>query len=605
MITSLNFERIVYPNPEKQLKAKKLPLSKIIGLDSEAYTDGSPFMFGTSNGDIFAPEDVPHCFFSLDYVQANFALYNMKYDSGALLYHLPYDKLKQLWETGATDYTYEINNPETLTFSFRYKYIPHKMLRISMGKAQVTFWDIAQYFKQSLNSAAKKYLNKEKLDIATKRFTKKYVARFWNSIAKYCIQDATLTKELADYFINKLIEFDLNPTSLYSSASISYSYFTKKAKIVTSYKFYQDYPDLLKFACDAYEGGKFEVTQRGHFPHIYEYDITSAYPYEISNLVDISNAEIIRAKEYQNDATYGFLRVFIDNPRGVHLPCGIMVKNVRIYPCGKYYLTITKAEYDYIKTLDHVKIDILDAIWLFVKQKSYPYRDPILYLYDIKDRYKKTDKMLYSVIKINMNGWYGKLVQAIEDHKGNIHVGAAWNPMYGAIITANTRIQVTKLQNQLKDRCLAVHTDSVMLTTKLPDNVPVNGLGRFEYVEEGKGIIIACGMYQINKTCACKGFKPKRKSDGFFETWEDILNKYPKRKKIPHSMVKPESWVEVMAKNHPKNTINVFSRFPKVIDLNGDVKRTWEKSFKAEHFLSHSEIGAPKMMLHFDPPKNW
>jgi hypothetical protein len=608
MITSQDFDRVIYPNPEKQLKAKKLPLSKIIGLDSEAYTDGTPFMFATSNGDIFTAEDIPHCLFTLDYVQANFTLYNMKYDSGALLYHLPKQNLFELWETGRTEYSYSTKSyadDDQNIWSFKYRYIPHKMLRITSGKASITFWDIAQYFKSSLNYAAKKYLDKEKLDIPTKKFTRKYVARFWKAIAKYCIQDAKLTQELSVYVIDKLKSFDLNPSALYSSASISYSYFLKNSRIVTSWRFWNDSPDVLKFACDAYEGGKFEVTQRGYFPQLHEYDITSAYPYEISNLVDISNAVVHRSPDYQKDAVYGFLRVLIDNPESVHLPCGPMVNGVRIYPNGSYYLTITKQEYDYIKTLSQIHIEILDAIWLFVDKIVYPYRDPIMHLFAIKDRYKKTDPMLYTIIKINMNGWYGKLVQAIEDHEKRIHVGAAWNPVYGAVITANTRLQVTKIQNLMRDDCVAVHTDSVMLKRPLPSSVELNGLGKFEFVEKGAAVIIACGMYQINEVCACKGFKPKKKTKDHYETWVDILNKYPHRSRIPYSMVKPQSWVETMAKNHDKSQINVFTRFPKVIDLNCDVKRVWDYKLKAKEFLSHTQIGSPKIVVHFNKPKYW
>lgn len=628
MISSRDFDRIIYHNPEK-VKSKTKTIDKIIGLDTEAYTSGEPFMFCTSLVRTHTPDEIPHVFFTGDYIMANFMLWNMKYDSGALLYHLPLPNLLELWEIGSTKFP-----------PYRYKYIPHKLLRIYHGKQYVSFWDIAQFFRPrypSLDQAAKKYLNKSKSDIATKRFSRKYVKRFWKAISKYCIQDASLTAQLADYFINKLLQFGINPTTLYSSASISFQYFKENApRIVTAWRYWNECRPLLKFAVDSYEGGKFEVTQRGRFCG-YEYDITSAYPYEIANLIDISRATYSRTKEYQPKAVYGFLRCLIYNPDGKHIPCGIMINNVRIYPAGRFYLTITKEEYEYLLSLN-ITVEILDAYWLFVKYKKYPYRKPIQNLFKIKDEYKKkNDPMLVSISKIGMNGFYGKTVQALEiktkSKERKVQVGQGWNPIYGSVITANTRIKITKIQNLLQDSCLAVHTDSAMTTSPIPDNLLNSGLGEFEYVDSGKGVLIACGMYQIGTTCAFKGFKPRSciraktrdelislctkfnldtclirqddKSPYIPETWETILSRKKTRKKLKYRARRVESWVESMAKNHGKTSLNVFSDFDKEIDLNCDVKRIWPRIATGHRLLSSNDNSLPKIRYENNPPKYW
>lgn len=606
-VTSRDFDRLTYPNPGPALNDERSALRNIVGFDSEAYTTGEPFMFCTSHGDVLVPEEIPHRLFTVKYLAANFMLYNIRYDSGAILYHLPIQNLEELWRTGKT--TAEIPDVNGVVSKFRYKYIPHKLLRIYRGKQSISFWDIAQFYRASLDRAAQTYLNESKRDIATKRFKPEYVKRYWKAISKYCIQDAMLTARLGEYFINKLVQFGITPATIYSSASISFKHFSNNSRIVTSWRLWNENPDVLKFACDAYEGGKFEVTTRGRFTG-YEYDITSAYPYEIANLVDISNATCVRSREYQGPAVYGFLRCFIDNHEGRHIPCGVMVNNVRVYPAGRLYLTITKNEYDYLRKIG-VEVTILDGVWLFVRRRTYPYRHVIDELYDIKAKFKGKDKMLYSVSKVAMNGFYGKCVQAIDTHDGKILVGAGWNPIYGAVITANTRIKVTDMQNRLGDDCLAVHTDSIMVKnpvdcTAISRNRTTGylygkgALGNFEFVTEGSGIIVACGMYQIGEENAFKGFRPKPG-----DTWEKILSRHVNRKKIRYGVRHVESWVESMAKGHGKTKINVFEKAQKDIDLNCDTKRVWLNRVRARDLLEKSESSTPKIMVHSGPPEFW
>lgn len=595
MITSLDFPRCLYKRPK--LVDDRDPVSKLIGIDSEAYgvdadghCRGEPFMFCTSLGDVWEPDDLPDMFFTPRYSYANFMVYNLKYDSGAFLYHLPVYHLRELRIEGETEY-----------LSRKYSYIPHKLLRIKEGKRTVCFWDISQFYKMSLDNASQIYLSRSKLDIRTKKFTPRYVKRFWKYISRYCILDAKLTADLGEYLVNKLMEFGITPTTLYSCASVSFAYFCANANIVTSWTLWHEDRTALALASDAYEGGKFEVTSRGYFENAYEYDLTSAYPYEIANLVDISGARVEHCATYRPDAVYGFVRCRIDNSVGAHLPCGIMRNNIRLYPAGIYYLTITKEEYEYLLLLD-IPVDILHGVWFFVRRRRYPYRKVIQSLFDIKSKYKGKDKMLYAVSKTVMNGFYGKCVQCIEQPNGKVAIGAGWNPVYGSVITANTRIKVSRMQNLLKDECIAVHTDSIFSLQKLSRKYIRGGLGNFEDVEDasGSGVLVACGMYQIGKANAFKGLHPKHG-----ETWFDLLCKYRRRKKIPYKQLHVESWLEAMAKGHPPTSINVFENAHKILDLNCDTKRIWERSVTGQDLLDGLERSTPKIHIEISPPDFW
>jgi hypothetical protein len=594
MIDSSQWPSLVYRNPKRSLTRKKPLISNIFGIDSEALTTGEPFILCTSEGDTFDPKEVPACFFKTPkYHNANFTIYNMKYDSGAILYHLPRPVMHELWANGEVDHD-----------NYTYSYIPHKLLRIRKGKIVINFWDISQFFKMSLDKAGKTYLSRGKIDIATKSFTPVYVKRFKKSIIKYCIADALLTKDLALYFIEKMKTFDISIDALYSCASISLRYFNIKTKINTVWKHYNVNPLMLQMACDAYEGGKFEMTARGAFSTVYEYDISSAYPYEIMNLCSIEHAEIHYSSTYSPDALYGFYRVWIDNSQSKHLPCGMKLGNVRIYPSGQYYLTITKEEYEYITNELCLPVHIFKGVNIYVKRKVRPYKKPIEELFSIKTEYKGKDKMIYNGSKTIMNSYYGKTCQCIEQPGGDIIAGVAWNPVHASVITANTRIKVARMQNLLQEDCYAVHTDSIMVSKELPRSLIQTGLGEFEYVEKGPAVLIACGQYQIDGEhellTGRKGIKFNPGDD-----WRIILKKNLNRSVIKYKQLHVESWVESMAKNHAQSKINVFNTDIKKIDLNADTKRIWEKPFKCKDLLTEHFSSNPKIVHQNDPPKNF
>lgn len=598
--TDIDSGRVVYAKPK--LEDDRPVMDRISGFDSEAYRNGRPFMFCTSGGwldgkrtpaEILLPRDIPDIFFTERYKNVNFMTYNLKYDSGAALWFLDEGKLDELRVKG---YTWTDSK-------IRVTYIPHKMLEFKRDDSHTRFWDIAQFYKMTLDDAARTYLKERKLDMRTKSFSEEYVIRCFHAIARYCIQDAILAEKLGLYLIRVLQEFDITASTIYSCASIAFKYFCRKSRFNTVYQYWKADTDVIRYACDAYEGGKFEITSRGRF-HGYEYDITSAYPYEIRNLVDISRARVVYSEKFLPGAAYGFIRCRIHNPEGVHLPCGPMLsqagRNVlRVYPSGTYYMTITQEEYQYILSVG-VEVDIISAMFLFVKRRNYIYRPVIDELFELKSRYKGKDRMLYSVTKILMNSTYGKMCQCTEKYTGKVHLGPGFNPVHASVITANTRIKVTRIQNLLGDDCLALHTDSVMTTRPIPSSFVTNELGGFEYVTEGDGILIACGLYQLGNACAWKGVRPV---EG--DTWENILNKFKHRSKIPYTHLHVESWREAMAKNHPVTSINVFERGKKEVDLNCDLKRRWPSRVKARDLLSTRQDSLPRIWLEDSPPNNW
>lgn len=590
MITSEKFEDIIYKKPHFYAKKN---ITSLRGIDTESYQDGKPFLCCLDDGTILDLNNFPYCMFSFHTIKnLHIGTYNLKYDSGAFIYFLDHDLIMELWKMNTVTICRE-------GIKCKIEYIPHKLLKMTLSKRTVFIWDILQYYKQSLDNAAKKYLGKNKIDVETKTFTKEYVEKNYYKLVKYCTHDAYLCKELGCYLLDKLKTFKMRPSALYSGASLSLNYYSDNSKVSTIWRIWNNTPDLIKMCLDTYQGGKFEVTQRGYFENIYEYDISSAYPYEITNLYDLTLAKIIKSSKYNKNAIYGFIKCIIDNRKGKYLPCGVGTK-IRIYPAGVIHTHVTKAEYDYIVDELNLDIKIVEAYWIMLDLLIKPYEKITKKIFDLKKSYKNVDSMLYNLTKVIANSFYGKTVQLIENNEEKYVAGTAFNPIHGSIITANTRIKVSRIQNEYEEDCVAVHTDSVMIKKPLHQKYITNELGGFEYVANGKTILISCGMYQLDDLNAYKGFEPEYEIDSTgkkkYETWQKILLKNNDKYVIPYPVRRVRSWIECCSQNKLDKLQQFFSDV-KQIDLNCDRKRLWGKDMKAEDFLFINQSSLPMIII--------
>lgn len=527
-----------------------------VGIDTEAYTNGKCFMICTSLGDIWTPGDLPGVLFSRANRDTTYVAYNLKYDESAILQGLPHDCLQELRATGKTEYN-----------KYTYRFIAYKFLSIRHSNHTCTFYDIYGFYGGSLNDNAKKYLGDTKIDYPTKRFTKELVQTDFKNIAAYCIQDAILVNRLAGKLISVFESYNVYPRKLYSTAYISYQYFASHTHYVTVKKLYDRCPQVLDYAMQAYNGGKFEVTQKGR-GYYYEYDIISAYPYEIANLVSLQGARVMYSPLYHEEAIYGFIRCKITIPPNISSPVALRIGELCVFPFGNYTKIITKSEYDYLLS-QGCDLTILSAYWVFVDTLVYPYREAIEYLVSQKQKYKDDKESLYyHTVKILMNSLYGKFVQLIKKGE-HYEASTCWNPIYGSIITANTRIKVTTLQQKYSSIC-AVHTDSVISTERLRD-LEGDKLGDFCYEREGDGIILGCGVYQIGGKSKIRGFHTAKPLIEYCDIDSEVLNI-----KQQHVI----SWKEAALHNVGERNINEFVEIEKGLHVRMDRKRIWLNDFK-------------------------
>lgn len=571
-----DFSKIIYKS--RNITKGERYITDLIGLDTETRPDGSPFLVCTSLGESFPPSAFPEMFFTRRYRGRNFGVYNIKFDSGSLLYHLPVAVLNELRISGKTQYK-----------EYHYFYIPHKCLRVSRGKNAVTIWNIAQYFNMSLDAAARKYLKSSKIHIGTKKFTKRYIKKHYKEIVKYCIRDAALVSRLYTFMLEGLRKMRLYPTALYSTASLAFTYFKSKDMIYSVSRFWDLYRQLLQYACESYAGGKFEIYKRGRFDGVI-YDINSAYPFEMSRLINIEDCQVLFSQKFLSGSTYAFMRVFIDNSGGASLPCPFKAGTLSIYPLGRYYLTITLNEYLYL-TARKIPVKFLSGWFIFANGRSFAYKPAVLELHRWKTQYKGKDERQYKLAKICMNGFYGKLAQLIPQEDGSIRAGVAWHPIYASVITANTRIRISEMYERYRENVLAVHTDSILMNRPIDQSYLGHDLGSWEKQIDGPGLLVACGIYQIADKLALRGFNPLAPPDLFklcrsmgnnAVTWIKSLN--------------VKSWTECAFRNK-HDLINRFMIETKRLDLNSEKKRIWGQATSGKMLLKGLQPSAPRVTL--------
>ena len=548
---NFDFSKIVYKYRPIR-KPTKVRDINAIGFDSEADREGKTFLYCLSTGDTYTPDNLLEGLFDREHRGKQYVCYNLKYEQGAILQNLPSEALDILRSHGKVEvglYTFSV--------------VGYKCLRISKGKNAVTFWDMWPFFNMSLASAAREFTSIKKFDLDVTLFTPDYIRDKISTITGYCIRDAEITAELFQVLKRMCLKLGINPTTFYSIATIGYKYMRENTDYVTVKHLWDKDRDVLEAACNAYSGGKFEVTTRGK-GYFYEYDINSAYPYEIANLVDISNVRIVRSKKYQRGATYGFVYLDIFLPGNEAHPVAYKRRTVNIFPVGHFKRWVGKAAYEYLIELPDAKIKILKGVWLYPRHKNKPYLKLITDLFKVKAAAKVSgDKELYYFSWKLTNSLYGKQIQLI--HKGShIEASTCWNPVYGAIITENVRIRVARMQRD-NPGAVAVFTDSVISTTKLPITES-DKLGGWSLKTQGLGLIIGCGCYQIGEKVRFRGFPLP-------DSLLDLLNKSPPNIAIP--VTRAITWRQVAVNHWDGSMINRFQDIDKQLNINFDTKRLW------------------------------
>ncbi len=510
--------------------------------------------------------------------------YNIDYDVAAIAKYLPRKNLIQLMSFNHTNYQgYDIS------------YVPYKCFTIRHNKIVCKYFDLWQYYRMSLDAAARKYLqgeHKDPIDREKLGTQESYWKQNLHEIIQYCIKDCQLTAELARILQQKLNSIGISFDNPYSTGSLSVRYISN----------YYEFPKFVptewnKYAYLTYYGGRFEVIRKGYFDHIIIQDINSAYPYQLTELIDISRGKWVKVDDLDEDADLGFYRIVIHSTDdSLVQPFSFRSSNGLVYYPEFHDILHFTTQDELLFALDNYDIDIsvVDGWCFYADEYYYPFAT-IERIYNERKKVKKTDPVLQLVLKIIMNSLYGKMAEKTRvlvesdfilateyvEIDGEIvparryyRAGKIFNPVYASLITARTRLMLLEKAHKNEDKVVAMFTDSILSTKRIVESSDV--LGEWSDEGEGEALIVGCGVYTIRN----ENYVKTRLRGIHLQNSLDLIElaeTQPNARKVTLSWkkaIKPKETIQFCNK-YNIDMINHMIHYAKHIDVRMDTKRKW------------------------------
>jgi hypothetical protein len=539
-------------------------LRGVYALDTETDENGNITVLADSDGnylelDDITPEKVIKFLFSKRYQGTWNFFYYITFDAEVILKifgDLLYDfKKTRILRFHYQDYTIE--------------YIPQKKIAIRKGHHSSVFFDIAQYYHESLVDA---YLHnignlpEWYIEMKKKRshFTRKHCVKYHNQIRNYCIRDCTYTKQLAEHWIKVFFDaFDFYPQRFISSG-----YLAEKVLINNKIHIplFGEIPfEINKFAWASYFGARFEIPKRGFIGNAHLYDINSAYPYSLSIIPDITKGKWKKSKSLLNDAHLGFFKIECDIPDDKYIPpFPFRVDNKLIFPSGKFITYCTLAELRAYNEPQHYKI--LESFQYLDDKPTYPYKEFIESIYNKRLQFIEQNNPLQLPLKIILNSIYGKTAQRVGKRIGNL-----FSPIIASSITGMTRAMLYDFvqKHGIENDVVSFATDSIITTRKL--NVDSIKLGEFAYENSGDDVyVLQNGIYRFDK-------KWKKRGIGNLGSMQiEHLDTIEKNGQLYQVMkVTRVNRLRTAILSNSIEEIGKFKTVERLVNLNADRKRIW------------------------------
>jgi hypothetical protein len=330
------------------------------------------------------------------------------------------------------------------------------------------------------------------------------------------------------------------------------------------------------------------------------YDISSAYPGKMVELIDYNKGKWIKTDKKNDDAYSGFYVCKVSCLEPYFSPFVQKINALSVYPNGEFKVTLAKSEIDFIESrFENCDLKIISGYEFWEKELIYPLKSEIGRLYEWKE--KEPDPTIKWAVKIFMNSLYGKTIQTAGEEN---NTGKLFNPMWASEITASARIKILDLAMQEPDQIIMLSTDSVH--SKIPLSVPKEKkLGAFVKDFEGSGVYIMSDVYFLEnekkQKSKVRGFSvalEKDKSDN--EVYlKDILKSMTDTDIYKYTTKRVYHLGECLLHKSKRKLadLNIFNDVEKSVDINGDKKRMWNGKFTTGNDCLTRSINSEPLLL--------
>lgn len=587
-------------------------------------------------------DDIIDFLFQEQYRKKIFMLWNLRFDSQALLKFLFIENYDDWHDIGKKIQTFE-----GYKYKDKYKisYIPNKLLKFSIGNQHVVkMYDIAQFYEwEKLDDMSKMYLNTRKQDKAgwvdmCIRYTedeisinelKSYYKLHNEKIGLYCQDDALKTKELTKYMEKSFLSFGYPFDNPLSSAKLAEEYELRNFQ-------YPRITDAMnkthEFVRQSFHGGIFESKIRGFIDEeFHEYDINSAYPYELSKLEHLGNGKLWRVKEPTKKANmawyicdfdckfipfkkdipyyYNLILDLFEGKKEIQIP---MSKTSSFYCNGMRRQIITDIEYNFLLKYGF-KVSCLGGVEWYKEKDEYekPF-EWMIEAYKLRRDIKSKNKndIRQKTLKKMYNSTYGKTAQQKHGYS------KMTNFLYSSQTTAGCRVNMAEkcIQSEPKihdaminhpeklldmdfikknSNVIEIATDGIYTLNDLNIKNSTE-LGEYEHQVYSKGLFLGSGMKQLfynNKdyTTNIRGISNDRNFDLL-----QLLKDNKRKDNIVIWKTRPIHLNECLMQINKRSLhdLNQFQKVGRTLSVNTDKKHTWSKEYKNfKDLLKHRSYG--------------
>lgn len=496
----------------------------------------------------------------------NYLAYNADFDIQAICHDnfIPYRVLMELGRFRVSSWR-----------GYVFRYLPSKFLTVHKATRSFTVYDLKQFFGCSLNEASKKHLGSEKKDIPQSWYNriKQKLKKGGVEKAKiidYALHDAALAFKLGEKLCASYQKAGVEVKRLISPASMAVDYFRDDLEREPKPPLY-----LNRLWQKGFYGGRVEIGDMGTIKGVALYDIHSAYPSIINELVTLRGATMFDGFENDWDgrsykkADYGLYFVTAYVPVAMKYgPLAVRDKMKVIYPvgavktwCGRHALLM----------LDRLKIGYRVHRWYEFGGSN---GDKVFQGVDKLYKSRK-DPVLSLAAKLTLNSLYGKLCENQTDrirfgsggYRSRDHFGRFTNYIFAVDITERIRCQTYLMA--LEHGGVMMATDSVLLPAS--EKIKTGGdLGEWDL----KGVyssatILGCGRYYLVKPDgSIEGYLRGFRGSGHYDKLKKCRRKFAKLKSLEN--LKMLQW----ANGRATGDLNVLNELQREIRLDDD-KRFW------------------------------
>jgi hypothetical protein len=449
--------------------------------------------------------------------KANHVVYGGSYDANMMLGDLSLYECQQLAQDGFTHWG-----------PFRIEYRPRKFLMVTRYHADqmngrhfkdnkdvtITLWDVIGFFQQSfVRTLVEWQIGKEEdntfveeMKYGRSDFTRKEQ----KEIERYCFIECAQLVEVMTKLRNQTRTLALTPARWDGAGALS-------TKLLQKYHV-RDHMDrnipaaVNRAAQFAYFGGRIECVQYGNYEHTcYAHDIVSAYPYAMTKLPCLAHGKWVHSTHRKNSTVpkhnFQLSRVEfeIHEAYDIHVGLPLMPFPSR-GPHSEVYFPPQVNGWYWKPEVDNALEYLPDSVkvletWSFIPECDHQPFGYIPEVFEHRRKLKEKKNLAQIILKLALNGTYGKLCQAVGWDKETGEPPRFHQLEWAGYITSFTRAQIYRLAMINPGAVISFETDGLFATVPLvTEEVNVGELGSWE-IKEYTGITyVTSGVYWVNDT---------------------------------------------------------------------------------------------------------